>query len=146
MAVSGPKPKEQRVSRTPLTHDWVDVIDKPYRGARPALPRGTSQQTRAWWDAVTRLPHCVLWGEGDWQFALDTARIHAAFVAGDLVRASELRIREARMGTTLEAVRDLRIRYVQPEESAPKKAKADSPVTSFEDERRKRLTGTKPGG
>jgi len=68
--------------------------------------------TRAWWKDVTTLPHCALWQAGDWRFALDTARIHAAFVGGDLGRAQELRVRERVMGTTLEARRDLRIRYV----------------------------------
>ena len=57
------------------------------------------------------MPHCSLWSRADWQFALDTAEVHARFVAG--AGATELRIREKLLGVTLDARRDLRIRYVQ---------------------------------
>ena len=134
-----PKPEGTTVHRNP-THDFTEVPNIPYRGKRPPLPRGTSQQTRAWWGRVTKLPHCALWGEGDWQFALDTARVHNAFARGDMARAAELRIRENQMGTTLDALRDLRIRYIDPkakEVSAP----APAGVSDFEAARRQRLTG-----
>jgi hypothetical protein len=62
------------------------------------------------------MPHCVLWTETDWQFALDTALIAAAFHMGDTKQAVELRQREKVMGTTLDARRDLRIRYTEPTE------------------------------
>lgn len=145
MAVPGRKPKEdgQKVTRHPLTQGWVDVVDRPYRGKKPALPQGTPQLTRSWWARVTALPHCVLWSDGDWQFALDTARVHAAFVRGDMARAAELRIREAQMGTTLSARRDLRIRYVPPEPQAAAAPKADPKVADFTDERRRRIAGGK---
>jgi hypothetical protein len=141
---AGPKPKPEgtTVHRNPLVHEWTEVVNVPYRGARPTLPKGTSVQTRAWWNRVTRLAHCVLWGEGDWQFAIDTARVHNAFVHGDLARAAELRIREDRMGTTMASRRDLRLRYVEPSGVAAAQAPAADPnVSDFEDERRKRLTG-----
>lgn len=143
--VAGPKPKPEgtTVHRNTLVHEWTEVVDRPYRGKKPALPSGTSQQTRAWWGRVTSLPHCVLWGEGDWQFALDTARVHNAFVHGDLARAAELRIREDRMGTTLGARRDLRIRYVAAESAEKAAPKADAKVSDFQDERRKRIAGGK---
>jgi hypothetical protein len=139
MAVAGRKPKEdgQKVTGHALTQEWVDVVDRAYTGKRPTLPTGTSQQTRAWWDRVTKAPHCILWRDGDWQFALDTARIHNGFIAGDMARAAELRIRENQMGTTLDARRDLRIRYVP----APSKqaTTATAAPTDFEAERKKRL-------
>ncbi|MFA5517218.1 MAG: hypothetical protein WDA20_13110 [Desulfuromonadales bacterium] len=140
---AGPKPKPDgtTVHRNQLVHEWTEVIDVPFRGKRPTLPRGTSQQTRAWWGRVTRLPHCVLWGDGDWQFALDTARVHNAFVHGDLARAAELRIREDRMGTTLGARRDLRIRYVDAVTTTAAPAAEDPKVSNFEDERRQRIAG-----
>jgi hypothetical protein len=59
------------------------------------------------------MPHCILWDEADWQFALDTASVAAAFHGGDMKQAVELRQREKVMGTTLDARRDLRIRYVE---------------------------------
>jgi hypothetical protein len=64
------------------------------------------------------MPHAVLWTEADWQFALDTAEVAAAFHDGDVKQAVELRQRERIMGTTLDARRDLRIRYVEAVEEA----------------------------
>jgi len=58
------------------------------------------------------MPHCVLWTKADWWFALATAVIAAAFHRGDLRQAKELRQRERLLGTTADARRDLRIRYV----------------------------------
>lgn len=72
-------------------------------------------ETRKWWKAISSMPHCALWDDADWQFALDTATLAAAFHAGDLRLAHELRSRERIMGTTMDARRDLRIRYVSPD-------------------------------
>jgi hypothetical protein len=107
-----PKPDGHKVTRVPLTHGWLDVVDEPYRGPKPRLPKGLPPETRQWWRAVASMPHCSLWTETDWQFALDTALVHAAFIAGDLKQAGELRSRSKVLGMTLEARRDLRIRYV----------------------------------
>jgi hypothetical protein len=76
--------------------------------AAPSYPPAT----RRWWRAVSTMPHCSLWLEADWQFALDTAAIAAAFHNGNHRLAGELRAREKVMGTTADARRDLRIRYV----------------------------------
>lgn len=80
------------------------------------VPERWPAETRRWWRAVSRMPHCSLWTDADWQFALDTACVAAAFHAGDARVASELRQREKILGTTADARRDLRIRYVPPEE------------------------------
>jgi len=141
MAVTGrkPKPEGAAVHRNQPVHEWVDVPNVPYRGKKPTLPKGTPPATRAWWNDVTSLPHCALWSKGDWRFALDTARVHAAFVGGDMARAAELRLRERAMGTTTDALRDLRIRYVD-QAGAPEQAVAPSSgVADFEAERRRRL-------
>lgn len=120
-----PKPEDQRRNQNKPMVDWTVVTDEPYRGKKPGLPskfqyvdKGAvlevkiPPRTRAWWKRVSSMPHCVLWTETDWQFALDTAMVHAAFVLGDTVRAGELRVREKQMGTTFDSRRDLRIRYV----------------------------------
>lgn len=130
-----PKPKGTAVNRSPSVHDWTDVVDVPYDGDRPSLPKGTPAETGRWWDAVSRMPHCVLWSPTDWQFALDTSRVHAAFVGGDLARAAELRIRESHMGTTMDALRDLRIRYVDESEDDS----GSSDVSNIDDVRRRRV-------
>lgn len=89
--------------------------------------------TRRWWTAVSRLPHCVAWTDADWQFARDTAHIVAAFHAGNLSVAQEIRRRERIMGTTADARRDLRIRYVDPLEP---EVTTNPSVTAMADYRR----------
>lgn len=138
--IRGAKPKTQKVTRTPTVHDWIEVDDVPYRGPRPRLPAKMPSATRAWWGDISTMPHCVLWAPTDWRFALDTARVHAAFIAGDFARAGELRIREARMGTTVDARRDLRIRYREPRRApAPVDDSGMEPVVALMDARRRRL-------
>lgn len=139
MPVAGPKPKEQHVHRVPPVHEWTEVPNVPYRGRRPRLPEDTPQATREWWDDVTRLPHCALWHKGDWRYALDTARVHGAFVSGDMTRAAEVRLRERHMGTTTDALRDLRIRYVEPQQDV--KPATDTEPVDLDEERHRRLLG-----
>lgn len=119
MAVAGrkPKPEGQRRNRVAPTHEWTEVENRPYAGPRPKLPRregGWPARTKRWWETISTMPHCKLWTDADWEFALDTAESHARFMQGEH-GGTELRIREKRMGTTLDTRRDLRIRYVDPE-------------------------------
>ncbi|KXF56152.1 hypothetical protein AXA44_02660 [Rhodococcus sp. SC4] len=122
MAIAGrkPKPEGQRVNRHALKHDWTDVPDVPFEGA-PKLPSKRLQGkswptlTRRWWKAVSTMPHCVLWTDSDWQFAMDTALIAAEFHDGDVKASTELRSREKLLGTTMDFRRDLRLRYVDPQ-------------------------------
>lgn len=142
MVVTGrkPKPDGAKINHHAPTHDWREVPDVPYRGRKPRLPDGTPDATRTWWRVVTALPHCAIWSPGDWQFALDTARVHAAFVEGDTGRAAELRIRERAMGTTSDALRDLRIRYVDPAPAVEDEGVHEVAVADFQEARRRRLT------
>ena len=74
------------------------------------------------WAAWRSMPHTRLWGEADWQYALDTAELAAAaFQKGAKVGLlAELRFREKQMGTTWSARQDMHIRYTAPpEESTP---------------------------
>ena len=111
MAVAGRKPQERKVNRNQPTHEWVEVLNVPYEGERPSIGR-VPAATKHWWAVISTMPHCALWEPADWQFAVDTARVHAAFAKGDMGRAQELRVREKAMGTTMDARRDLRLRYV----------------------------------
>jgi hypothetical protein len=97
-------------------------------------------RTKDWWEAVSTMPHCRLWSKSDWAFALDTAMVHASSVYGSVTAASELRQREKILGTTLDARRDLRIRYAEDEFTA-KTGEGEStpaPVAKLSD-RRSRL-------
>ena len=113
MPVAGrkPKPDGQKRNRVKPTYEWVEVVDVPFVGGPPA-DESWPARTRKWWAVLSSMPHCVLWAPSDWEFALDTAAITAAFHRGDLKLAAELRARDKILGTTADARRDLRIRYV----------------------------------
>lgn len=137
MALPGTKPTEDRsqVRRrnapTPGT-EWTDVENVPYDG--PALgprPEASSlahdrplgvdadrwpQATLDWWEDVRQMPHAALWSAADWRFARGCAEAHARFVEGwkGCASGAESRMRETRLGMTMDSRRDQRIRYVDP--------------------------------
>jgi hypothetical protein len=78
------------------------------------------------------MPHCVLWTDTDWQYAIDTAVVAAAFHRGDVRAAAELRNREKLLGTTFDTRRALRIRYVDAE---AEEREDDASVTALADYR-----------
>ena len=141
MPIRGSKPSEQPSRRrNKPTHEWVEVSDTPFQGG-PSLPRTRAGQpswpaaTKRWWKAIRRMPHCILWADSDWSFALDTAILSAHFHRGDIKVAAELRQRERIIGTTVDSRRDLRIRYVPEAQEEVRTG-----VTAIE-EYRKRLQG-----
>jgi hypothetical protein len=149
MPVTGPKPTgRQLLSRNTPKSDWTDIPNEYYSGSRPELPtsrtvmnpRGELEEvpiegrTQDWWEAISTMPHCSIWAKSDWQFALDTAMVHADAAHGKTTAMGELRQREKIMGTTVDARRDWRIRYVEIEEETPQL----EVVASMAD-RRKRL-------
>ena len=161
MAFGGVAPKGVKLGRTPNA-DWTDVVDVPYEGPSLELPKSPAGRRKwhdpvvAWWDVIRKMPHCVLWGPPDWLFALETAFMKQQFWAdyqnGELhsTLATEIRRREDQMGTTGEARRKLRIRYVSPDETVDETGQVDAPagdepaangdggkVTSLEDRRRR---------
>lgn len=119
MPVGGRKPKPQghAVNRNKPTHDWTEVTDVPFAAPRN-LPRNRPSgvpwptATKKWWVVVSTMPHCTLWSDSDWNFALDTALLAAELHTGNVRVATELRNRERVLGTTVDYRRDLRIRYV----------------------------------
>ena len=125
MAHRGPAARASKLGTTPNA-EWTDVVDEPYDGDSPDLPklrgRKWNDLVAAWWTAVRRMPHCVLWREADWLFAIETALMKQeywlSYTAGEskTTAAMEIRRREDQMGCTAEARRKLRIRYVEPPE------------------------------
>lgn len=127
MTIPGRKPKTDGSGKSTARHrnkptfQWTEVPNVPFTGG-PKLPpasqllnaRRWPPRTRAWWKAVSAMPHCLLWGPSDWQYAIDAALIAAEFHEGELRAAAPLERRERVMGTTLEYRRDLRIRYIDP--------------------------------
>jgi hypothetical protein len=122
MAHRGPAAKSAKHGRT-ANAEWIDVVDTPYLGPSPELPKLPRRKkwhpmVEQWWDQVREMPHCALWRSVDWTFALETAYQKQAYwelcETGDqtTTAAVEIRRREDQMGTTIEALRKLRIRYV----------------------------------
>ena len=114
MALPGLEPKDNKIGRTPNA-EWIEVVDEPNLNA-PALLGDHHPATMMWYTEISMLPHTVLWREADWTFAADTALIKDRFYEGDYTAAitMEMRRREDLMGTTMEARRKLRIRYIRP--------------------------------
>lgn len=154
MPVAGRKPKEgPKQNHMPAAHDWVEVADVPFNGKRlVTLPQKRRVEingymhavaweplTKSWWKMVSSMPHCVLWKSSDWMFAVSTAIVADNAHRGVTAAAGELRQREKIMGTTADARRDLRIRYVA-RVTERKQAIVPSTVASI-DERRRRSTG-----
>jgi hypothetical protein len=122
MAHRGPAAKPNKHGRTPNA-DWTEVVDVPYEGPSPDLPKLPRRKkwhpmVEQWWEQVREMPHCALWRPSDWTFALETAfQKQAHWELCDTgeqttTAAVEIRRREDQMGTTIEALRKLRIRYV----------------------------------
>lgn len=122
MPVTGRKPKPAGESRHrgKPTYDWTEVVNVPFVDG-PKLPRTRANgqpwmaRTKKKWAAWAAMPHCTLWGDAEWDFALDAIELAAQFHAGNEKVATELRNREKVLGTTHDYRRDLRIRYVEPE-------------------------------
>ncbi len=159
MAHTGPEAKLQKLGHSPSA-DWIEVADVPYDdgGARDLPKTSTGRrkwhpQVVEWWNEVRRMPHCAIWTDTDWRFALEVAYLKQQMwldaEAGELksTLATEIRRREDQIGTTAEARRKLRIRYVDPEKGRtrqhvpqPAGVPGGAPVVSLGD-RGARMTG-----
>ena len=142
MPVAGrkPKPEGQKRNRVKPTHDWTDVPDVPFKGG-PALPktrpdgRAWPRWTRDWWRVIAAMPHCALWTPADWRYAMETAAVVAEMHEGNMRLATEVRNREKVLGTTLDFRRDLRIRYVDPDQDADPSSPTEGGVPKLDDYR-----------
>lgn len=138
MAQPGPKPKpeDQRRNQNRPMIEWQQIIDMPYEGPVPELGGRVPIRTMRWWRIVSKQPHCVIWDDNDWEFAVATAWIHAAWVKKATASlAIELRHREQLLGMTWWARRDLRLRYIK----ATDEEQVEPPVSLAE--RRRELEG-----
>lgn len=145
MAITGRPPSANSRNRNPKAYDWTTVDAVPFDGESPELPRNGRKkwhpETVAWWDAVRQMPHCRLWTDTDWRFAIETAVLVDAFWHGEANRAAELRLRAAKLGLTHEDRLKLRIRYASPGGEADAPPAPDAAAVTRLDERRRRLSG-----
>ena len=124
MALPGAPAKGAKLGRTPNA-DWTEVPKTPFDGPWPVdLPPKCGRakwhtMVELWWRMARSMPHCRLWEESDWLFALETCYLKQelwdAYGGEDGTKTTawtELRRREDLLGFTAEARRKLRIRYV----------------------------------
>jgi hypothetical protein len=138
MPAPGAKPKEDRsqVVGRQRVHEFTEIPNVPFEDAPPLRKRalgGVSVMavgaansedwppaTLEWWNDVSRMPHAKLWTPSDWRYVMDTAEVHARTMEGWKGYAGgELRQREKLLGMTMDARRDLRIKYVPPPTEDP---------------------------
>ena len=131
MGIRGTAPKDQKTGRyqNVTGAGWTDVRDVPYQGTTPSNPWVMEDPYLSkWWDTLCSMPHCILWNESDWQYALDTSLMKARFYDGtkapNAAVLTELRKREEAMGMTYDARLKLRIRYVPVPEDEQKREAA----------------------
>lgn len=109
-----PKPREQRVRPgKPPSPDVVAVDGNTYG---PALPAGRDWpvETLAWWETWRTCAQASRFCDTDWVYLLDTALLHARLWSGDVSVSSELRLRTAKFGATLEDRLRLRFAVAEP--------------------------------
>jgi len=166
MARPGPGQLARKLGHT-ANAEWTEVANRPFEGVSPDLPKLPNRAryhplVATWWDMVRQMPHCKNWTPTDWQYAVETALLKHYFwtdaAAGEVktTAATEIRRREDNMGTTEEARRKLRIRYVdvpdddvededpvtaevQPEVVHQRRAGGARPVTSLASRRARAL-------
>jgi hypothetical protein len=116
----GPRPKDP-ANKVRRNADPIPTTTIPFtRADQPALPTGKwPKRTRDWWAMWGASPLTESFTSTDWDFLLDTARVHAALWGDppDLKVAPELRIRVAKFGATVEDRARLRIQYAQADEA-----------------------------
>ncbi len=107
-----PKPASKRARRhadpTPTT------ILRFEEASQPELPTSVPwpDETLNWWKMWADAPQSEHFGSTDWSFLLDTAILHAELWGrGDTSVLSELRIRVAKFGATMEDRARLRMQF-----------------------------------
>lgn len=117
-----PKPPGEAVNRNKPVFDWTEVEDTPYEDGpklygKRANGENWPDRVRDRWQVWRRMPHARLWTDADWEFILDTLEVYARFCeTGEVKYATEMRSREKIIGTTIDSRRDLRIRYIEPQQ------------------------------
>lgn len=92
----------------------------------PDLPEAFDwpAQTRGWWENWRKSAQATRMTETDWDFMLDTAMLHAELWSGNGAVASELRLRVAKFGATLEDRARLKMGIVEPDAKPKRKPSA----------------------
>ncbi|MFE0773904.1 hypothetical protein [Streptomyces sp. NPDC058861] len=112
----GPRPKENAVRRNHHAHAQA-LRDVPLEGR--ALPKAlgiASAGAKRFWRTWATSPQASAWAETDWAELEITVRLVDALFLGDLKHASEIRMRTAKWGSTVEDRARLRMTVEKPDE------------------------------
>ena len=123
---SAPKDPSKRARRNadPIPHTVLPL----QVSAAPPLPDSMEwhPETRRWWGHWQSSPLSGTFTVTDWDFLLETARLHTMFWNGNPTVAAELRLRVAKFGATPEDRARLRIFFAD----ATKKEKDTGSTTA----------------
>lgn len=149
MAGNGPPPKDP-TKRRRRNADPVGrtVLEADGRVRGPKLPDEAPDgedwhpQTKKWWEHWRRSPMAQQFLATDWDFLLDTAMMHhAMWIEGKTDMASEIRLRTAKFGATLEDRARLRLTVEVPDKKTKQQTAPGQPANVTDlDSRRRRLT------
>jgi hypothetical protein len=111
----GPRPKDNAVRRNVHEHAQK-LTDSPREGR--VLPKALGIKTagaKRFWKTWATAPQTSGWSETDWAELEITTRLVDAFYQGDMKHASEIRMRTAKWGGTVEDRARLRMSLEKPE-------------------------------
>ncbi|MEU3825218.1 hypothetical protein AB0F36_07820 [Streptomyces sp. NPDC029080] len=138
----GPKPKPNAVRRN--VHEHATELEAATQPGRE-MPRGlgvTTAGAKRFWRTWSTAPQTQSWTETDWAELEITVRLVDEFFKGDLKLASEIRMRTAKWGGTVEDRARLRMKIEDESEETPEKAASDVSVSDMDEELFKLLNGS----
>ncbi|MEU1176547.1 hypothetical protein ABZ464_02675 [Streptomyces sp. NPDC005820] len=130
----GPKPKENAVRRN--VHEHATELANEAQAGRE-MPRGlgiTTAGAKRFWRTWSTAPQTQGWAETDWTELEITTKLVDDFYRGELKHASEIRMRVAKWGATVEDRSRLRMKIEDESEETPEKAGPDLSVSDMDEE------------
>jgi len=125
----GAKPAGERRRRNAPAADEFEVVTPDGELHGPELPdtHDWPPATLAWWKTWRECALAPKFTATDWSFLLDTAVLHADFWLGNRALASELRLRVAKFGATVEDRARLKVEIGDPDKpKAPRRLQTKS--------------------
>jgi hypothetical protein len=128
MAGVGPRPKDPARRARRNADPIPQTVLRSENVAQPCLPEapewmgGWPERTEAWWAMWGASPQAEHFSSTDWDYLLDTAVLHAqVWGSGSISHLTELRLRVAKFGATMEDRARLRMQFAQADEADAKR-------------------------
>ena len=135
MAGRGPAPKDPSKRARRNADPNPTTILRFEQAEAHELPDGYDfpPQTHRWFAYWVNSPQAEHFQHTDWEFLVSTALIHAEVWSGNAGLASELRLREAKIGATVEDRLRLRMSMAQADEADSKRPKGAAASARYGD-------------